>query len=326
MKVEKAKDNLNGKSTNCFKSKAMKDINKQLKSYIHRKTSTMDKKSVLIEKQENLNMSVMKSGKLMSSSIITCKSQKKTGILTNSANVTPQKAPDSKGPIKAEPLNASIANSRGGSLARHALASHLKKLSVVTDVEVEKRSESRQRRTRKDRKSEQRKNCQSMHSQYLLSPSGVSISAINLNDSLYDANGRTKRVANNESVLQRRVTLKGQKLGAWKNPNEKVRYLIEKPTNIIVKPVTKDIAVLTLRDLNAKRYIAKKYLGELYMRVVYKVKDLERNKKLMGPLRSVKGVVIDDQRQAKRSSSKTGQVSHRSHKSMQFDSRVKILK
>jgi len=298
--------------------KGVKEINKQLKAFIHRKTNTMDKKK--IERQENLNVSVIKAGnnnnKLMSSSIITCKSLKKTGILTNSLNVTPQKAPDLNFKEEFKKDAVHINERKCGSLAKNAFATHIKRISIATDIEIEKRSESKRRRSRKDRKDERRKNCQSMYSQYLLSPSGVSISAINLNDSLHETNAHAKGPSMNESVPQRRVVPKAKKLNDMKN--EKANYQIERQGSTMLKQVVKDPIVPTLRDLNAKRYIAKKYLGELYMRVMYKVKDLERNKKLMGPLKNVKGVIIDDQRQ-KRTNSKMG---HISHKSIQYDSKI----
>eukprot|EP00826_Nyctotherus_ovalis_P037444 TRINITY_DN3411_c0_g2_i2.p1 TRINITY_DN3411_c0_g2~~TRINITY_DN3411_c0_g2_i2.p1 ORF type:complete len:219 (+),score=44.36 TRINITY_DN3411_c0_g2_i2:24-659(+) len=46
------------------------------------------------------------------------------------------------------------------------------------------------------------------------------------------------------------------------------------------------------KDINPKRYIARKYLGELYDKVIFRVREIERNRKFAATLQNPK-VVLD---------------------------------
>lgn len=53
-------------------------------------------------------------------------------------------------------------------------------------------------------------------------------------------------------------------------------------TKQVQKSAMKSSKYQTKKEVNSKRYIARKYLGELYDKVIFRVREIERNRKLSG--------------------------------------------
>ena len=238
-------------------------VNKRHKRTAHsivRKSDIYENKSPLNERRNKVNtISIKINDKPMTSEIITCKSKKKTGISIDSICISPETSKMSWSK-NLYPKSNNLNNSFGCCCD----ASNSPQKS--TNKELNKRDSLKRRRSRKDRKHEKRI----------------------LNRSVYDQYNK------NDNVIENLLYKKNNKLTNNElNTNMNIRNYSKAIAPLNSIKILKHLAVPDLKDLNAKRYLARRYLGELYSKIVLKNKLLERSKKFEVHLQNI-NVVIND--------------------------------
>ena len=175
-----------------------------------------------------------------------------------------------------------------------ALRDRLKKVEKQINAEVN--TIKKQRRTRKQRESGRGK-CNKSVSNNTMNCSAIQELQNDLGLCFNEGNA---------VLIHKQMKSKMKPKNAWdvsKKAKDPVYYITTKAARPVFNNTTKIMEVPSLRDLNSKRYLARKYLEDLYKKIIHRVRRIERTKKMNGPLKDVKVVMVIDQMPSKKQNS-----------------------
>ena len=180
-----------------------------------------------------------------------------------------------RSPLESDKVNTSFNKGRNKeSIAYSKLRDQLSKITLELRAESNEPSDRCQskRRTRKDRRLKPMNNRSKIYKNKILSKLNRSQDAIKI----------TENIVPKGLHLLKNLPLKTKAkngIGNYTKENSK-------PGKMIIKPL-----LWGKKIMESQRHLARKYLGEVYSKIIFKVKDIERQKKMVMPLRSIKKVI-----------------------------------
>lgn len=175
----------------------------------------------------------------------------------------------------ASALDKDHAASRKDSSAYNALKNQLNRLTLELRREDSEQDLGKHRRTREDRKVRLKlqNNATALSKELILGRLNRSQDAIKITDEI---------VPSKLSLSKMKYVSKVSKPHA----RDSFKKPAKQPTKENAKPVVKFAADSNRRSKNSRKHIARTYLGELYTRIMFKVKEIERERKTNVPLKN----------------------------------------
>ena len=162
------------------------------------------------------------------------------------------------------------------SLAYNLLKDHLKKIEIKPR---NKEYATRQRRSRQNRKVNK-----SLCNSSIYSHDSSSIMGNDVIKTEHNGQKSNRSDILNHKRAQSRINNRSSK--------NMENNLSRKNSKTIIRQTPEKNHPLTLRDLNAKSYLARKYLDEIYEKILIKVKEIERNGKMAKGLKEFQKVIV----------------------------------